>query len=232
MELNSDFSKWVLLHADEIEWTASPMPGVSRRMLDRIGGEVARATSVVRYHPGSIFSPHVHDEGEEFLVLEGVFQDEHGDFPTGYYIRNPPGSSHAPASEPGCLILVKLRQFDPADRSHVRIDTNKMARIRDPERGGVEVTPLFCDHREDVRLEKWAPRASVSLQADGGAEVFVLEGSFAADCGLLRPHSWLRIPPGGSLTATTGADGAKLWIKTGHLRFSPHISPIRPTAST
>ena len=102
------------------------MPGVERRMLDRIGDEVARATSIVRYAANSRFSPHVHDEGEEFLVLEGVFQDEHGDFPAGTYVRNPPQSRHTPGSEPGCVLFVKLRQFDPADRTQVRLDTSKL----------------------------------------------------------------------------------------------------------
>src|SRR6516165_7170873 len=62
------------------------------RPVHRIGDEVARATSVVRYAPKSRFSAHIHGGGEEFLVLDGVFQDEHGDFPVGSYIRNPPTS--------------------------------------------------------------------------------------------------------------------------------------------
>ena len=219
MEVNSDFSKQVVVHSDEIDWVASPMAGVHRRMLDRIGGELARATSVVRYDPGSRFSAHVHSGGEEFIVLEGVFQDEHGDFPAGSYIRNPPRSSHTPGSERGCVILVKLWQFDPADRTHVRIDTNKMALIEDPIRAGVRVMPLFRDHREDVRLEAWAPGASVSIPADGGAELFVLEGDFMVAGNRLREHSWLRAPIGGSIVATAGQSGARVWIKTGHLRF-------------
>jgi len=83
MELNADFTQRIVMHAEELEWQDSPMPGVQRKMFDRIGGEVARATSIVRYAPGSHFSPHVHTGGEEFIVLEGVFQDEHGDFPAG-----------------------------------------------------------------------------------------------------------------------------------------------------
>ena len=126
MELNADFAQRVVVHSEDLDWQASPMAGVSRRMLDRIGGEVARATSIVRYDPGSKFSPHVHTGGEEFLVLDGVFQDEHGDFPAGSYIRNPPQSRHTPGSEPGCTILVKLWQFDPEDRTHVRIDMGKI----------------------------------------------------------------------------------------------------------
>ena len=100
MELNADFSKRAVVHAARLPWTPSPIIGVERRMLDRMGEEVARATSIVRYAPQSRFSPHTHGGGEEFLVLEGVFQDEHGDFPAGSYIRNPPTSSHTPGSLP------------------------------------------------------------------------------------------------------------------------------------
>jgi anti-sigma factor ChrR (cupin superfamily) len=97
MNLNADFTKRAVVHAATLDWKASPMPGVERRMLDRIGEEVARATTIVRYAPESQFSPHVNGGGGEFLVLEGVFQDEHGDFPAGSYVRNPPQSRTRPA---------------------------------------------------------------------------------------------------------------------------------------
>ena len=84
------------------------MVGVDRRPLDRIGEEVARATSIVRYAPGSRFSAHTHGGGEEFIVLDGVFQDEHGDYPPGTYVRNPPGTRHTPGSEPGRLPLAAV----------------------------------------------------------------------------------------------------------------------------
>src|SRR6266849_8235918 len=152
MELNANFSERVAVHTDRIAWTPSPIPGVERRMLDRIGGEVARATSIVRYAPNSKFPPHVHGGGEEFIVLDGVFQDEHGDFPAGSYIRNPPQSRHTPGSKPGCTIMVKLWQFDLADRTPVRLDTTKMALLEVQDRDGVRLLPLFKDAHEDVRL--------------------------------------------------------------------------------
>src|SRR6201993_3091070 len=117
MNLNSDFAARAAVHAGRLDWTPSPIPGVDRRMLDRIGDEVARATSIVRYAPHSRFPSHTHGGGEEFLVLDGVFQDEHGDYPAGTYVRNPPTSSHTPGSQPGCTIFVKLWQFDPSDRT-------------------------------------------------------------------------------------------------------------------
>jgi anti-sigma factor ChrR (cupin superfamily) len=218
MKINADFDQRILLHADEIDWTASPMPGVSRRPLDRIGGEVARATTIVRFDPGSAFSPHTHDGGEEFIVLDGVFQDEQGDFPVGSYVRNPPTSRHTPATAPGCVIFVKLWQFDPADRSHVRIDMNKIGAVADPARPGVQVTPLFEDGREQVRLEYWAPGTTARIAAAGGAELLMLNGTAATQTEALRKHSWLRVPTGGEVALTAGADGARIWLKTGHLR--------------
>ena len=219
MELNADFSKRVVVHADEVEWMPSPMQGVDRRMLDRIGDEVARATSIVRYAPGSHFSPHTHDGGEEFIVLDGVFQDEHGDFPVGSYIRNPPTSSHTPGAADGCVIFVKLWQFSPDDRTPVKIDMNKMGSVPSAERPHVSITPLFQDHRETVQLEYWDANSSVILDAPDGAEFLVISGSFQDSGDHLREQSWLRLPRGGKLSAKAGPDGAKVWVKTCHLRY-------------
>jgi anti-sigma factor ChrR (cupin superfamily) len=221
MNLNADFTTRAVVHGAKTGWVASPMPGVDRRMLDRIGDEVARATSIVRYAPGSQFSSHVHTGGEEFLVLEGVFSDEHGDFPAGSYIRNPPQSSHTPGSEPGCTILVKLWQFDLADRMHVRIDTNKMRAVPAAARPGVLIMPLFHDGLEDVRLEMWQADAQIDLEAPGGLEVFVLEGSFMESGETFEPQSWLRLPCNDRLRATVGSEGCKVWIKADHLRQTP-----------
>lgn len=225
MEINADFAVRAVAHGATLPWVASPMPGVDRRMLDRMGGEVARATSIVRYAPGSAFSPHVHDGGEEFLVLDGVFQDEHGDFPAGSYIRNPPTSRHTPASAPGCTIFVKLWQFDLADRTHVRIDTGKMAFLADADRPGVEVMPLFRDADEDVRLERWRPESEIRIDAAGGAEILVLDGGFVDGGETFDPQSWLRLPDGAHVDAETLAAGARVWIKTGHLAKPPQRPP-------
>ena len=222
MDVNADFSLRAAVHGDEADWVTSPMPGVERQMLDRIGDEVARATTILRYAPGSEFHPHMHDGGEEFIVLEGVFQDEHGDFPAGSYIRNPPTSRHKPGSADGCTIFVKLWQFDPEDRTSVKIDTNKMASVRDADRPGVSVMPLFRDTREDVRLESWEADAVIELDVPLGAELLVLDGDFEDSGERFRPRSWLRLPKASRLEAKAGPEGAKVWVKTGHLN---HINP-------
>ncbi len=123
MNLNSDFDRRVVLFSHDAAGTPSPLRGVERRMLDRVGGEVARATSIVRYAPGSRFDRHGHGGGEEILVLEGVFSDEHGDYPSGTYLRNPPGTAHTPFSREGCALFVKLWQFAAMTCSRSDIDT-------------------------------------------------------------------------------------------------------------
>jgi len=227
MKLNSDFGARAAVHAARLDWTPSPTPGVDRRMLDRIGDEVARATSIVRYAPHSRFPSHTHGGGEEFLVLDGVFQDEQGDYPAGTYVRNPPTSSHTPGSEAGCKIFVKLWQFDPEDRAPVRIDTPGLAFAPAPGLPGVEFALLHEGARELVFLELWAPGTDVALPVPGGIELLVLDGSFIEGGEEFTRLSWLRLPAGARLQATAGRGGCKIWIKSGHLAREPRL----PTAA-
>lgn len=217
MELNANFDIRAAAHGAKLDWLASPMTGVERRMLERIGDEVARATTIVRFAPGSAFSPHVHTGGEEFLVLDGIFQDEQGDFPAGSYVRNPPGSRHKPGSLPGCTIFVKLWQMEKTDTRHVVIDTKKADAIPAEGRPHVGIVPLFKDDRETVRLERWDADAAIGLSEAGGIEILVLEGGFAENGESFAAQSWLRLPPGMDLEAKAGPSGCLCWIKTGHL---------------
>ncbi len=219
MDINADFSQRIVMHGATMPWVDSPVAGVQRRMLDRIGDEVARATTIVRYAPGSQFTAHTHGGGEEFIVLEGMFQDEQGDYPVGSYIRNPPTSRHTPGSAPGCIIFVKLWQFAPEDRTHVIVDMNKMGKIGDPTGAGVAVTPLFEDERETVQLEYWQPGAHVKRAYVDGAEILVLAGDFVDGGDCLNGMSWMRLPRSGQLDATAGNYGTQVWIKQRHLRF-------------
>lgn len=219
MRVNADFSKPVLIRFDETDWVPSPMPGVERKMLDRIGEEVARATTIVRFAPGSAFSAHTHDGGEEYLVLDGTFQDEDGDFPVGSYVRNPPTSSHTPAAQDGATILVKLHQFDPADRTLVQIDSTAAAWVEVAE--GVRALPLHTDPYETVVMEEWAPGTTRQIDASSGMEMFVLAGTLSDGGEEMQRWDWLRLPVGAHCRATAGTEGARVWIKTGHLRHLP-----------
>lgn len=217
MQINSDFSSAAMVHTDRLAWTPSPMAGVDRRMLDRIGGEVARATSIVRYAPGSRFSAHTHTGGEEFIVLDGVFQDEYGDFPAGTYVRNPPTTAHTPGSDSGCTIFVKLWQFDPNDRNqfHKRM-VDELASPVD----GVAMATLHEDAQESVTYSHLDAGASLSMEAPGGIEMLVIDGSVVVANDTLGKHGWLRLPEGEALVASARPGGAKLWIKSGHLPYA------------
>ena len=203
MKLNADFSVPVIVHAGKLPWVASPTPGVERRMLFRIGDEKARATSIVRYARNSHFSAHGHPGGEEILVLDGVFQDDSGDYPAGSYMRNPPGSGHRPGSAQGCVIFVKLWQF--------RRDDDATVALRNAD--GI----LFDNGHEQVRLEMWRADQSLELANPDGLELLVLEGSFSDASQTFAPHSWLRLPAGTPLRGRTGAYGGRVWLKAGLL---------------
>lgn len=217
MEINADFSQRVFVHTNALEWFASPMAGVDRRMLDRIGDEVARATSIVRYAACSTFPEHTHGGGEEFIVLGGVFQDEHGDYPAGTYVRNPVGTHHIPRSDPGCTIFVKLWQFDPADQDQFALDLNALELSPDPARPGIAKAALAKRDYESVSLERWDAGTEAQLRGEGGLEALILDGTLGHDGEVYTRHDWIRLPVGDGIQVTAGREGARLWIKRDHL---------------
>ena len=223
--LRADFSTRVVVATRNAPWIASPQRGVDRCMLDRIGGEVARATSLVRYAPASAFPSHPHEAGEEFLVLDGVFSDEHGDYPTGTYVRNPPGSAHSPRTDGGCTIFVKLRQMHPDERRHVVVNTADAA--WSSESSGRSRLQLFraADGSEDVALERLAPGARIApYVCRGGEEILVLSGTLTDELGEHGPGVWLRNPDG-FRNALASRDGCTYWVKRGHLPAAIAGSP-------
>lgn len=217
MKLNADFSKRVVIRPDDYDWVDSPASGVQRMMLDRIGEEVARATTIVRFAPNSQFDPHTHGGGEEFLVLEGVFSDEHGDYPAGSYVRNPIGTSHRPHIGPeGCTILVKLCQFSETDTDQKAIDTRSAA-FQPGSRPGLTVLPLHSHEAENVALVRWAPGTRFADHAHwGGEEIFVLEGTFQDEHGDYPAGTWIRSPHL-SRHNPWSDEGCLIYVKTGHL---------------
>ena len=219
MLLNEDLTRRVTVHAADLPWVTSPTAGVERRMLFRVGEEKARATSIVRYAPNSHFPQHRHPGGEEFLVLEGVFQDETGDYPAGSYVRNPPGSAHAPGSEPGCVIFVKLWQFRREDLQPLALRPGGGERAA-PAPGQVESLVLFDDTVERVRIDAWAPGSMVELPNTRGLELLVLSGSFSDGAERLERWSWLRLPGGVALRGRAGEHGVRVWSKSAPLRHA------------
>lgn len=215
MRINADFAEKAVVVPKASDWTSSPEAGVERLMLDRIGDEVARATSIVRYAPGSKFARHQHAAGEEFLVLDGVFSDEHADYRVGTYVRNPPGSGHSPFSENGCRILVKLRQFDPQDLSHVVVDTADDSLWS--SESDANILELHEYGSERVVMLRLAKGESFPFSSDpGGVEILLIRGSVNDEGSELARESWLRFPANQEIRLFASSDSL-LWVKTGHL---------------
>jgi len=204
----------VLNHLD-LPWTGSPEPGVKRRLLERVGAEVARATSIVRYEPGARFPAHGHDLSEEIFVLDGIFSDETGDYPAGTYIMNPPGSAHAPFSESGCTLFVKLRHLGPEQTEREVVDTNVAPWLQGLV-PGLHVMPLMRQGTGST-LVRWAPQTYFSAHRHyGGEEIFVVSGVFEDEHGIYPQGSWIRSPHM-SLHQPFSKEGCTIFVKTGHL---------------
>lgn len=216
MQINHDLSQRVVLDTNEIEWVETRMNGVARRMLDRDGAESGRATSIVRFAPDSYFEEHGHPGGEEFLVLEGVFSDESGDYGPGMYVRNPIGSKHKPYTKDGCTILVKLWQMEEEDQDWVKKDTASSEWLPGLV-DGLSVMPLHNYKTENVALVKWEPGTVFNPHKHwGGEEIFVLDGTFEDEHGKYPKGTWIRSPDG-SIHHPFTNEGCTIFVKTGHL---------------
>ncbi len=214
--LNADLSDRTVVNTTSLPWQASPTPGVSRRQIERIGDEVARATSVVRYAPGARFPAHTHGLGEEILVLEGVLSDEHGHYGPGTYIKNPPQSQHSPFTEAGCTLFVKLRHLQADDLSRTVIDT-RLATWHPGLVPGLQVLPLSAFGTEHTALVRWAPQTFFNPHRHhGGEEIYVVQGVFEDEHGRYPEGSWIRSPHL-SQHQPFSREGCTIFVKTGHL---------------
>ena len=219
--INGDLTAKVTVDTTKLAWSASPSGTVWRKRVHLVGSpESGQVTSVVRYEPGATFPEHDHPEGEEILVLDGVFSDEHGDWPKGAYLLNPEGFRHAPFSRDGCVIFVKLRQFPGVDRNHVAIEIADLP-WAPTARTGVEVKMLYEQDgfTDTMRLERWAKNGSPgNSNYPNGAELFVIEGAFHDEDGRYGAGNWLRFPAGSCHTPQS-SDGCTLYIKDGGLAY-------------
>ena len=220
--LNADFTRPAAMDTARMEWQASPSPTVWRKRLDLVDGEFSRVTSVVRYDANSAFHEHGHPQGEEILVLAGVFSDEHGDYPAGTFLLNPAGFRHAPFSKDGCIIFVKLCQFIGAGREHVVIDTTQGDwQALAP---GIEILPLYRDaaYPEDISLLRLAAGSVLpenlidDSAASKGLEIFVVSGELERGGHPLGSGAWLREPHGIDTPVAAKTD-TTFYLKRNHL---------------
>jgi hypothetical protein len=226
--INGDLSKRVAVDTRSMVWSASPGADVWRKRVHRVGPqESGQVTSLVRYGAGARFPSHGHPQGEEILVLEGVFSDEQGDWPAGSYLLNPEGFRHSPWSEQGCTLFVKLRQYPGADRQRVALQTGDIP-WQHSVRRNVQWKKLYAQepYTDFMRLEAWDTPAELGqINFPRGAELFVLKGSFADAHGEYGTHSWLRIPAGGALTPISNAY-CELYIKEGGFTYLREAADI------
>jgi anti-sigma factor ChrR (cupin superfamily) len=216
LRIHADFDQRALILTEDADWISSPSAGLDHIMLDRLGGEVARATSIVRFKAGSTFPMHTHSGGEEFLVLDGMFSDEDGDFGPGSYLRNPVGTSHAAFTLEGCTIFLKLWQFQEGDSRIVKIDSQAQT-FAPGLVDGLSVLPLHQFEGESVALVRWQPGTFFSSHSHfGGEEIFVIEGTFDDEFGSYPAGSWLRSPHQSIHTPFSNA-GCLIYVKVGHL---------------
>ncbi|CAJ1340055.1 unnamed protein product [Effrenium voratum] len=226
IELNSDKSQSCLVNTDTIDWIQTAAGGVRRKMIERLGGEVARATTVVSFEPNASFPSHRHEGGEEFIVLEGDWFDDWATQPSYTYVRNYIGSRHTPRIGPkGCTILVKLCQMSTEqtepDHSQWDISSSNPSWRRSPN--GRRELRVYESPFEEVHFERWEPHQTGQVEVDGaGEEVFVVEGCFVDELGEHRRWSWCRTAEARRLTRRAGPEGCLLYIKSRHLK-SPEV---------
>lgn len=217
--INADMARRVVVETASMDWQASPSPTVWRKRLHLDGpAEAGRVTSIVRYDPGSEFHSHDHPGGEEIFVLDGVFSDEHGDYPAGTYLLNPEGFRHGPFSREGCTLFVKLRQYAGDDRPQIQIDTNA-GDWQQRRRGGTAEMPLYQQDGYDGRtsLIRFDPGAEAPRHAHPwGEEVLILDGTLEDESGVYPPGTWIR-SPAGSEHAPFSRAGCTMFLKTGSL---------------
>lgn len=215
MKIHTDLKLRVIANTTDMPWALSPVNGIDRKMLERDGDEIARATSLVRYAPTTSFTPHPHELGEEFLVLDGVFEDEHGQYPAGTYVKNPPGSSHTPFTETGCTLFVKLRYQDPSDDERVVIDTQSTEWHQGMVQG-LTVMPLSTFSTTNTALVRWAPGTYFNAHRHfGGEEILVVDGVFEDEHGRYPKGFWLRSPHM-SAHKPFSVEGCTILVKKGH----------------
>ena len=218
LRVNQDLQGDAQVSSAAAPWVASPTAGVRRIVLERDGGEITtRATSLVAYRAGSRFPAHTHPQGEEILVLSGVFSDESGHYAAGSYLRNPPGSAHAPFSDEGCLIFVKLQQFSPQDSVQLALGAQETRGTLTQTTQTLTRRVLFERPNERVELIHFGQAAQLpSDLGPQGLEVLVLKGELTGTDASYPVGAWLRCASSQALAHRAQA-GTEIYVKSGHL---------------
>ena len=216
MRFNDDISLRAVLHSSELPWVDSSQPGIQSKLLEDRADEASRLTAIVRHGAKTRPETHTHPLGQEILVLDGVYEDDAGNYGAGTYIRNPPGSSHTACSSAGCTLFVKNNYLAPEDNQRTIVDT----RNADWFEGlvtGLTVLPLAEFGTRHAALVRWAPKTKFNPHRHyGGEEILVLEGVFEDEFGRYPAGTWMRSPHM-SAHHPFSVDGCLILVMTGHL---------------
>ncbi len=220
VEINADFTQRVVVETAAMEWRTSPSATVWRKRLALSGAEEAGVvTSIVRYDADSAFAEHGHPGGEEIFVIDGVFSDEHGDYPAGTFLLNPEGYRHAPFSKDGCVIFVKLCQYAGGGREKATVDTTALDWRPGPN-DGTWFKPLYTQmgFPERIALIRMdAGAGPIPHDHPGGEELLVLDGALEDEDGSYPAGSWQRSPAGSAHHAPRSPDGCTFLVRQGFM---------------
>lgn len=215
MMINMNLDQSVTINTNNCNWVVTPQHGILRKKLERELDEIGHATSIVKYEAGASFQYHSHPNGEEILVLDGVFSDQLGEYKKGTYIRNPPGSMHAPFSKKGCTLFVKLNQFNSGDTTRVCINTSNATWLTG--HGNLQVLPLHEFEGQSAALVKWPAKEHFQLHTHfGGEEIYVISGEFIDENGRYPAGTWLRNPHMSKHNPFVEEE-TLIFVKVGHL---------------
>jgi ChrR Cupin-like domain len=155
-------------------------------------------------------------------VIDGVFQNEPGDYPARSYVRNLPASRHTPGYAPGCVLFVKLWQFDLEDRTSAHREPPALAYTRTEgwpvkSRG----SPVTAARRYGWNSGSQMPRLrSISRTAAN----LVLGHAFDERGEGFARQILATASPAGRLCATTGTDGSAVGSKLALRAGDPKVA--------
>ena len=219
--VNADPNKVAVVDTNQLAWEPTEHPGVSRKVLEFVSDpRKGRETSLLRFAPGAKLPTETLVDRMDVFVLEGKYEDGHGEYGPHTFLRNQPGYTHTPASKDGCVLYVKWRvPIRPGGGPRLVVDSKTAQWMAFPHRGA-DVLHLYpnADGIETGRIGNVHPNRKIpSHDHSIGEETFVLRGCMKDEYTAYHAGTWFRMPCGVPHAPYTEADGALMLIREGDL---------------
>lgn len=210
-----------MVDTNQMPWEPTEWQAISRKVLELVNDpKKGRETSLLKFEPGAKIPTHVLKHRLDVFVLEGAYEDDHGEYGPHTFIRNPPGLRHTPASKGGCVIYAKWRvPIRPNAGERIVIDAKTAQWLDFPHRGA-NVLHLYpnADGIETGRIGNVHPNRKIpSHDHSIGEETFVLKGCLKDEYTAYTPGIWFRMPCGVPHAPYTEGDGCMMLIREGDL---------------